>query len=236
MSIADSSSRSQRRAGTFAELVHELGDIPLDRILVNPAPGTATEADLLRYLDEDNLGCELAHGVLVVKTMGLKESVLAGILVAWINNYLDKNPIGACAGEQGICRLLPGLVRAPDVSFISREQLAKVKDQDFTFAPCAPELCVEVWSKGNTRREIDRKIKEYFNDGAKLVWEVFPRKRTGAIYHSPTDMTPVNATATIDGEDVLPGFRFVLEDLFALTDSRLQGYPEDASDDDEPSP
>ena len=219
---------------TLEELVHELGDIPLSRILVDPPPGMATEEDLLHCIDVANLGCELVDGILVVKTMGMAESVIASILIQWINNYLDTHPIGACAGEAGICKLLPGLVRAPDVSFISRAQLTLDKQRDFTFALCAPELCVEVWSKSNTRRELDRKIREYFQYGARLVWEIFPQTRTAIIYHSPADSKPVNTTDVMDGEDVLPGFRFTLADLFAAADRRLEGIPIDDNNSAEP--
>lgn len=221
--------------GTLAQLVHQLGDVPLDRILATPPPGTATEQDLLRGID-GKIFCELVDGVLVVKAMGYTESVLASILIQWINNYLDHHPLGACAGEAGICKLMPGLVRAPDVSFVSREQLPKSRKKELTFAPCAPVLCIEVWSKGNTRREIDRKIKEYFQHGAKLVWEFFPRKRTAVIYHSLTDMTSVTATESIDGENVLPGFRFLLEDLYVALDRRLEGHSDEVGDDDEQLP
>lgn len=221
-------------AGNLAQLVHRLGDIPLERILTTPAPGTATEQDLLRGID-GSIWCELVDGVLVVKAMGFTESVVASILIQWINNFLDQHPLGACAGEQGICKLMPGVVRAPDVSFISREQLAMAKG-DLTFAPCAPLLCVEIWSKGNTRREIDRKIDEYFQHGARLVWEIFPRKQRAVIYHSPTKITALTPADHIDGEDVLPGFRFSLADLFAATDRRLAGFTDAADDDDERLP
>jgi Uma2 family endonuclease len=169
------------------------------------------------------------------EALGYTESVLASVLIQWINNYLDQHPLGACAGEHGICKLLPGLVRAPDVSFISREQLAMAKG-DLTFAPCAPLLCVEVWSKGNTRREIDRKIKEYFQNGARLVWELFPRKRAAAIYHSPTDTPPLVAADHMYGENVLPGFSFLLEDLYAAVDRRLEGCSDQDGDGDEQLP
>src|SRR5256885_666916 len=63
---------------TVADLVHELGDIPANRILLQPAPGTATEADLLRALDGANkVLCELVNGTLVEKPMGFQESRIA---------------------------------------------------------------------------------------------------------------------------------------------------------------
>lgn len=219
MSIAELPTIQSTAISTFAEIVRELGDVPLDRILAIPAPGTATEKDLLYYLDEFNLGCELVDGVLVVKAMGFQESVLGSILSHWINTYLDKNPLGACGGEHGICKLIPGLVRAPDVSFISRGRLAQ--ESDLTFAPGAPELCVEVLSKSNTRREVERKIKEYFRYGCQLVWVFDIRKQLAQVYRSPADVSTLGPADELSGADVLPGFRFVLGDLFAALQQRM---------------
>jgi Uma2 family endonuclease len=74
---------------TFAELWERLGKVPLDRILMHPAPGTATPADVLRLADaaEKRL-CELVDGVLVAKTMGQRESRLALRLGQLMMNYL----------------------------------------------------------------------------------------------------------------------------------------------------
>ena len=63
---------------TLDDLVERLGGIPLSRILVDPAPGTATEADVLEAERRYNRLYELVDGVLVEKAMGFSESLLAG--------------------------------------------------------------------------------------------------------------------------------------------------------------
>lgn len=219
MSIAPTPIAAEHSTNTLADLLFDLGDIPLNRVVANPAPGTATEKDLLSYCDRTGLSCELIDGTLVIKSMGYTESVLAVILGQWINNYLDTNPLGACAGAVGPCALLPGLTRLPDVSFIISERLAQA--EDLTFAPGAPDLCVEVISKSNTRREISRKIKEYFRHGARLVWVFDIREKVAEVYLGPADPTLLQPADTVDGRDVLPGFQFVLGDLFALTEKRV---------------
>lgn len=218
MSIAASPNATDISVNTLDALVHQLGDIPLDRIVTKPPIGTATEEDLLNC----PLKCELVDGTLVVKAMGYHESVLASILIQWINNYLDKYPLGACAGEQGICLLIPGLIRAPDVSFISSERIAAAKGE-LTFAPGAPDLCVEVLSKKNTRREISRKLEEYFRHGARLVWVLDHRKETAEVYSSPVDPLLVQASDRMDGGGVLPGFQFILAELYDALNRRLAG-------------
>src|SRR5579871_2782297 len=107
---------------TLARLRRDLGMIPAERIVLDPAPGTATEADI-EVLRKRGRLCELIDGVLVEKAMGWKESLWALLIGQYINNYLDHHPLGIALGADAFLRLMPGLVRAPDVSFISWERI-----------------------------------------------------------------------------------------------------------------
>lgn len=73
---------------TLAELVERFGPMPAHRIRTTPAPGTATEEDLLAA-ESDRL-CELVDGVLVEKAMGYYESQLAIILGHLLHAYLTE--------------------------------------------------------------------------------------------------------------------------------------------------
>ncbi|HEV3167670.1 MAG TPA: hypothetical protein VGZ22_26940 [Isosphaeraceae bacterium] len=62
---------------TVADLIEHLGGIPARRVWLRPAPGTATEADVIAIEERENRLCELVDGVLVEKDMGFLESFLA---------------------------------------------------------------------------------------------------------------------------------------------------------------
>jgi Uma2 family endonuclease len=82
----------------------------------------------------------------------------------------------------------------------------------------SPDLAVEVLSEGNTAAEMDRKRREYFTSGTRLVWEVDPNTRTVAVYTSPEGPLVLDADQTLDGGAVLPGFTLRLATLFAELD------------------
>ena len=63
---------------------------------------------------------ELIDGVLVEKVMGYWESMLAIELAGLLREYIKPRKLGTLAGEGGMLLLSPGLVRIPDLSFISR--------------------------------------------------------------------------------------------------------------------
>jgi hypothetical protein len=66
---------------TMADLQTRLGGIPLDRIWIRPAPGTAIENDVIEAEACENRLCELIDGTLVEKAAGFEESRLAGELM-----------------------------------------------------------------------------------------------------------------------------------------------------------
>jgi Uma2 family endonuclease len=59
-------------------------------------------------------------------------------------------------------------VRAADVAWASPERLRDLGN--YECYPKAPEICVEVISPRNSKREIQEKTALYFNAGAKEVW------------------------------------------------------------------
>jgi Uma2 family endonuclease len=103
----------------------------------------------------------------------------------------------------------------PDVAFISWKQLPNRKYPNEPIASLIPELAVEVLSESNTRGEMERKLREYFFTGTRLVWIVDPVQRTVDVHTAPDRITRLKEGEVLDGGDVLPGFQLPLERLFA---------------------
>jgi Uma2 family endonuclease len=203
------------RNWTLADVRKHLG-VPLHRIRLFPAPGLATERDLLAAADHEDRLCELIDGVLVEKTMGIKESMLASEINRRMGNFVAERRSGILTVPDGFLRLLPGQVRAPDVSYISFDQLPNRKAPVEPIPDLVPDLAVEVLSAGNTKKEMTQKLRDYFLAGVRLVWFIDPDKRLGQIYTAPDEMRLVTENEAMDGGDVLPGFELPLRELFAL--------------------
>ncbi len=200
---------------TVAELLRKLGGIPAERVVLDPPPGTATEKDVLEVERHQGRICELVEGVLVEKAMGLAESFVALEIAFLLRQFLAEHNLGFVAGADGTLRLWPGLVRIPDVSFISWDQLPNRKIPKKPIPDLYPDLAVEVLSRKNTKAEIERKLHEYFRSGTRLVWVVDPRKRTVAVYTAPDQSRLVTEQESLDGGEVLPGLTLPLSKLFA---------------------
>jgi Uma2 family endonuclease len=200
---------------TLADFMEQFGNIPPERILFDPLPGTATEEDVLEVERQTGLAPELIDGVLVEKAVGYLESRLATQLIIALGEFVNVRRLGIVLGEGGTLRILPAQVRVPDVCFISREQFPGGELPDVPIPGIAPDLAVEVLSRSNTKGEMQRKLHDYFTAGVRLVWYIDPQDKTCRIYTSTDDCTTLDESDTLDGGDVLPGFKLALTKLFA---------------------
>jgi len=200
---------------SLADLLEHLGGIPAYRVLLQPAPGFATEADVIRLEAQANKRlCELIDGVLVEKAMGFRESVIAQELGTDIVIYLRRNNIGTTAGEQGMMRLSLRRVRMPDLSFVSWDQFPNREVPETPIPSIYPDLAVEVLSISNTPAEMRNKREDYFNAGTRLVWEIDPRAETVRVFTGIDDSTLLTTADTLDGAEVLPGFQVSIREMF----------------------
>jgi Uma2 family endonuclease len=78
-----------------------------------------------------------------------------------------------------------------------------------------PELAIDLVSFDNTSGEFHRKREDYFPAGVRLAWVIDPRARSADVYTAPDDKTALDESGTLDGGDMLPGFRLPLAKLFA---------------------
>jgi Uma2 family endonuclease len=159
---------------------------------------------------------ELVRGrVVTMSNPGLEHGEVQLALGSLIRVFLLANRIGRAATESGtVTERKPDTVRGPDISFYSKERLPLDK-RVVKFHDQAPDLCVEVVSPSNTKKELRAKIKEYFFAGVRMVWVVDPEDRSVVILRAPDEGRTVYDDAILDGGDVLPGFSCKVSDLFA---------------------
>jgi Uma2 family endonuclease len=207
------------RTWNMADLIEHLGGIPPHRIRVHPAPGTATEKDVTEIDAHEDRLCELIDGVLVEKAMGFRESFLTLLLARLLGNFIAEHDLGILTGADGTIRLARGLVRIPDCAFFAWDRLPGRRIPAEPIPDLAPDLAIEVLSESNTKAEMQRKLKDYFFAGVRLVWLVDPEKRIVDVYTAPDQVVRLTGGQSLDGGDVLPGFGLPLKELFELPGS-----------------
>lgn len=199
-----------------AEWWHALGEVPLERIITDPPPGTATEKDLLWFVDAGDRLVELVGGTLVGKPPGFFEAVIAARVTSALVGFVSPERLGVVTGASGPIRMACGHVRLPTAAFVSMEDLRTRKFPLESIPTLPPKLVVEVLRNGNTDLEMRLKLKEYFESGTRLAWIIDPPKKTLAVYTAATEKPErvLSEQETVDGGDVLPGFTLRIAELF----------------------
>lgn len=172
-----------------------------------------TGEELLRCPD---LGpCELVDGRIVPLTPtrpehGEVELDLGSELRAWARSSGRGR---AFSGEVGIyIRRNPDTVRAADLIYISNERFAQ--NGKSGYMSIAPELVVEVLSPTDRKGDIVTKIKDYLSLGVDRVWIVDSKRQCIFAYRSDTEVQQLKVGDILRDEELLPGFRLPIADLF----------------------
>ena len=160
---------------------------------------------------------ELVDGEIVPMTPAFfGHGKVAGRLVRALAEWAERTGAGTVVtAEAGfVTRRNPDRVRAPDVAFVAAARLAG-RNVDEGFFEGAPDLAVEILSSGDRAIEVQAKIREYLEAGARLVWIVDPQGATVTVYRPDGAPDALGRDDVLGGEELLPGFSLAVADLFA---------------------
>ncbi len=125
--------------------------------------------------------------------------------------------LGVCFDSNGGFTLPNGATRAPDASWVRRDRWeAFTPEQRERFVPLCPDFVVELRSPSDSLEKVREKMREYMDNGARLGWLLNPQDQQVEIYRPDRDVEILGNTATLSGEDVLPGFVLELNPIMSL--------------------
>ncbi len=160
---------------------------------------------------------ELVKGELRQMTpAGFDHGVVIMNLAAPLSQFVRRQNLGVVCGAETGFKLErdPDTVRAPDMAFVRRDRLP-TSGRPIGFWEGAPDLAVEVLSPGDSVVEVEQNVSSWLTAGATAVWVVNPKNRTVTISRLGTAPRTLSERDSFDGEDVVPGFRLQVGDIFA---------------------
>ena len=174
-------------------------------------------ADDLAKQPNDDSRYELVKGILrKMPPAGFEHGICAAEIGSRLNVYVKTHRLGfVCGAETGFkIAQNPDTVRAPDAAFVRQ---ASIERQGIVkgYWEGAPDLAVEVISPGDTYAEVAEKVEEWLTAGCSMVWVINPRRETVEVYRSNEDFTVLRGADTLDGGNVVQGFRCQVQDIFA---------------------
>ncbi len=177
---------------------------------------TLMTADELFRMSDDGCRRELVSGELkMIAPVGFEHGEVMVRLSGLLDAFVRQQGLGRVAGgDPGfVLSRDPDTVRAPDVAFIRKERLA-ANPVGPAFWTGAPDLAVEVMSPSDTVHGVHEKAKAWLAAGVEAVWVVNPAWRTVTVYRSANDIKTLTEDDDLDGQDLLPGFRCRVREIF----------------------
>ena len=182
----------------------------------SPIGNQLMTAEELIKLPRGRFRYELIKGeLLTMSPAGEQHGAVIMKVAAPLAHHVTTNSLGIVYGADTGFKLEsdPDTVLAPDVAFISRERIGKIS---IAFRDGAPDLAVEVTSPGESRNKLAKKAQQWLKLGALLVWVVDPQKQIVTIYRSASEPKILTSVDELTGEDVVPGFKILVSEIFDL--------------------
>jgi Uma2 family endonuclease len=156
---------------------------------------------------------ELINGEITEKVPSFTPSRIASRISYFLTDFnMKQGETGYITGEAGGYVMNEGNVFNPDVAYIAKTRLPEIPLRE---APVPPDLAVEIKSPTDSKRALRRKVEQYLDSGAALVWLVLPDEQLIEVYVPDQDVQAIGLDGTLDGGVVLPGLSIAVQQIFA---------------------
>src|SRR5262245_49715416 len=182
-----------------------------------------TPEELLKMPDGDLY--ELVDGNLVERPMSLWSCYVAAVLLRLLSDQ-KVSRLGWLLGEGTTYQCFPhkpDQTRRSDLSFIRLDRLSLADAAKPGHVRIAPDLAAEVISPNDGAYDVDEKVQDYLQAKVRLIWVIDPLLRTVCIYRLDGTVSQLGEHDELDGEDVVPGFRCKVGELFVPPQGAVAG-------------
>jgi Uma2 family endonuclease len=194
---------------TIEEIRQE--NLTIEILPLFPRQGEWTEADYFR-LPESNRIIELSEGRLIISPSPTPNHQRVSIRLTFLlTNYVFPRKLGELVTAPMDTRLYEGVVRQPDIEFMSNEHLDRITDKWGV-----PDLVVEILSEGTAEIDKEDKYLEYQRAGVLEYWIVDPFKQSVEIYtleHGNYSLYGISGTGDIAKSKLLDGFEVSIDEI-----------------------
>ncbi len=142
---------------------------------------------------------------------GRKNFELAGIFWAWAK----KNERGVAFDSSTGFTLPNGARRSPDLAWVKKEKWDALSvEEKRRFARLVPDFVVELRSESDLLNKVQKKMREYIENGTLLGWLIDPLERRVYIYRAEREVEVLENPKQVFGESPVDGFILDLKDIF----------------------
>lgn len=181
-----------------------------------------TAAEFLALPQDDGIDRMLLAGELLESPMVYRNRLhsraltrMARFLDVWLDSQPE--PQGqVLAGDAGVkLTTNPDTLFGVDVAYFTADVLQVQPRHENTIVVGVPRLAVEILTPGEVIERHNQKVDAYLSAGVNLVWVLDPHRQTVLALRPTSDPVLFSSQQLLQADDVLPGFRVMVSELFA---------------------
>jgi len=177
-----------------------------------------TEEQLVRLCEENpDLRIELtAQGELVIMPpTGMDTGRRNSRLTRRLDMWAEMDGTGIAFDSSTLFTLPNGAKRSPDASWVRRERWDALPAKERAgFGLLCPDFVVKLRSPTDRLADLQEKMQEYLNNGARLGWLIDSLEKRVYVYPPDQPVEVWDDPPAVSGDPVLPGFILHVRELW----------------------
>jgi Uma2 family endonuclease len=161
---------------------------------------------------EDDYKYEWRNGIVEKTPRTMNRSQL--FIVQKLSRFFMKTAAFQQQGEleREVKMFLPkaNRTRVADLAYLTADEVRETDD----IRPSISEFVIEIISKTDRAHDVQEKLDEYFADGIKVVWQIYPKLKLVEVYSAPDNVKICRGLAICSAAPVLPDFNIAAQDIF----------------------
>lgn len=155
---------------------------------------------------------ELQDGnIVIIGQSDIESSEIGAEFIRLLGNWVKPRQLGRIFDSSGGFIMPNTDLRAPDVSFVSRERL---REPVRAFGELVPDLVVEIKSRTDRIKKLKDKIQMFLEIGARVGILIDPDEQTVTIYRSGSEPTILNNQQNLTIPELFPGWELPITELW----------------------
>ena len=166
--------------------------------------------------DNPELRIELTadRELIIMSPTGSKTGHREAKIIQRLGDWAEADGTGLCFSSNAVFTLPNGAKRMPDAAWIASTRWEKLTpEQQEGFALICPDFVIELRSRTDLPSELESKMAEYIQNGARLGWLLDPVEKRVHIYRPRQGPECLENPEYVTGEDVLSGFKFNFHEI-----------------------
>jgi Uma2 family endonuclease len=132
-------------------------------------------------------------------------------ITSQLNSWAIKDGRGVAFDSSAGFDLPNGANRAPDAAWVLKSRILTLSEEERAeFLPLCPDFVLELRSRSDRLRDLQEKMQEYIENGARLAWLIDPIAGQALINRPGAVVEELKEPAVLIGDPELPGFRLDL--------------------------